>query len=159
MTCLLCGAEGAAVGMARYTDGTYAALPRCKDAVACRSRAEANGDRWEISAPLPPDRPKPAPVEKPRVAVYRGGSPMTPEQTLRRVLRTPDAEAVLDALPWLARVSEDVADIYYRLESALGHPGDAERMANDIYGTFGVVKRLAENMDIIGPALTPERAA
>lgn len=73
MTCLLCGAEGATVSMARYRDGTYAALPRCRDAVMCQRRVEANGDTWDLSTPLPPDRPRGPRIERPRLFVIRGG--------------------------------------------------------------------------------------
>lgn len=73
MVCLLCGAEGVQMGLARYRDGTFAAIPRCRDAVMCQRRVEANGDSWDISDPLPPERPRGPRIERPRLSVIRGG--------------------------------------------------------------------------------------
>lgn len=70
MICLLCGAEGATFSMARYRDGTYAALPRCRDAIACERRVLANGDTWDLSAPQPPERPR---APRSPLTVIRGG--------------------------------------------------------------------------------------
>ncbi len=53
-TCLLCGVLSPEVrmGLARYREPheglVFGAIPRCKDAFACRARVEASGDEWEL---------------------------------------------------------------------------------------------------------------
>ena len=49
MPCLLCGSErDVSMALARYRDGTYGSIPRCKDALACRRRVEDAGQEWDI---------------------------------------------------------------------------------------------------------------
>ena len=49
-TCLLCGHHGDDVGMAlaRYRDGTYGSIPRCKRAAECERRVRSAGGEWDI---------------------------------------------------------------------------------------------------------------
>jgi len=49
-TCLLCGDQGhdVAMAMARFEDGAYGSLPRCRDAIGCRRRVIEAGGAWEL---------------------------------------------------------------------------------------------------------------
>lgn len=49
LPCLLCGDDrDVSMALARFRDGTYEAIPRCKDAIACQRRVEDAGQTWDI---------------------------------------------------------------------------------------------------------------